>query len=178
LASRSPHNATFIAGISGQAAPGGVPVYVNADGKLGTLQSSARFKTNIKPMDRTSETILALEPVTFRYKKELDPDGIPQLGLVAEQVEKVNPDLVVRGEDGKVMTVRYEAMNAMLLNQFLKEHGQVQQLKAIVAQQQEEFHVKFVQQQKQIEALIATVRRVSERVELSATAPQLAANED
>src|SRR5207253_59708 len=106
------------------------------------VQSSAQLKEAIKPMDKASEAILALEPVTFRYKQELDPDKIPQFGLVAEQVEKVNPDLVVRGEDGKVMTVRYEAVNAMLLNEFLKEHRQVQELKGTVAQQQ-----------KQIEAL-------------------------
>src|SRR5438105_15823110 len=127
-------------------------------------------------MEKASEAIFQLQPVTFRYKHELDPDGIPQFGLVAEEVEKVNPDLVVRGEDGKVNTVRYEAVNAMLLNEFLKEHGQVQQLKATVAQQQEEFHAKFAQQQKQIEALTATVQKVSDRVELSAPAPQLVGN--
>src|SRR5207237_6892296 len=114
-----------------------------------------------------SEAILALKPVTFRYKHELDPEGIPQFGLVAEQVQKVSPDLVARDSEGKVYTVRYEAVNAMLLNEFLKEHGQVQQLKATVAQQQ-----------KQIEALTATVRRVSEQVELKAPAAQIAANED
>jgi hypothetical protein len=80
-----------------------------------------------KPMDRASEAILALKPVTFRYKEELDPDKIPRFGLVAEEVEKVNPDLVVRDEDGKVMTVRYEAVNAMLLNEFLKEHHKVEE---------------------------------------------------
>jgi len=90
--------------------------------KLGTVVSSARFKKGIKPMDKASEAILALKPVTFRYKEELDPDGMPQFGLIAEEVEKVNPDLVVRDEDGKVSTVRYEAVNAMLLNEFLKEH--------------------------------------------------------
>src|SRR5438094_3270133 len=129
-------------------------------------------------MDKASEAILALKPVTFRYKHELDPDGIPQFGLVAEQVEKINPDLVVRDENGKVSTVRYEAVNAMLLNEFLKEHGQVQLLKATVAQQQEEFRTKIAQQRKQIEALTATVRKVSERIELNAPAPQIAANED
>jgi Chaperone of endosialidase len=127
-------------------------------------------------MDKASEAILALKPVTFRYKADIDPDGIPQFGLVAEQVEKVNPDLVVRDADGKVNTVRYEAVNAMLLNEFLKEYGQVQQLKATVAQQQEEFHVKFAQQQKQIEALTATVQKVSEQVALGQPAPQLVAN--
>ena len=174
-------NGTFIAGISGTSVANGAGVIVNPSGKLGTIVSSARFKDNIKPMDKVSEAILALKPVTFRYEKELDPDGIAQFGLVAEQVEKVNPDLVVRGEDGKVMTVRYEAVNAMLLNEFLKEHGQVQQLKATVAQQQKEIaaqHATAAQQQKQIEALTATVRKVSEQVELSAPAPQIAANED
>ena len=127
-------------------------------------------------MDKASEAILKLEPVTFRYKGELDPDHIPQFGLVAEQVEKMNPDLVVRGEDGKVMTVRYEAVNAMLLNELLKEHGQVQQLKATVAQQQEEFRAKIAQQQKQIEALTATVQEVSDQVALSKPAPELVAN--
>jgi len=138
------------------------------------VTSTVRFKDEIKPMDKASEVILALKPVTFHYKKELDPESIPQFGLVAEDVEKVNPDLVVRDADGKIYTVRYEAVNAMLLNEFLKEHSQVQQLKATVAEQQ----AKFAQQQKQIEALTATVRKVSEQVELSAPAPQMAANDE
>ena len=87
----------------------GTQVVVNSFGKLDVAASSARFKEAIKPMDSASETILALKPVTFRYKHELDPDGIPRFGLVAEQVEKVNPDLVVRDDDGKIITVRYEA---------------------------------------------------------------------
>src|SRR5205823_1942253 len=107
-------------------------------GKLGTVVSAARFKKAIKPMDKASEAILALKPVTFRYKEELDPDGMPQFGLIAEEVEKVNPDLVVRDEDGKVNTVRYEAVNAMLLNEFLKEHRKVEGLEGIVTQQQKQ----------------------------------------
>jgi hypothetical protein len=136
------------------------------------VQSSARFKEAIKAMDKTSEAILSLQPVTFRYKHDLDPDGIPQFGLVAEQVEKVNPDLVVRDEDGKIMTVPYEAVNAMLLNEFLKEHRKVEEqerkvqgqtattikLESTVAKQSE----LIAQQQKQIEALIATVQKVIE----------------
>jgi len=118
--------ATFIAGISGVTVPGGVGVIVGTNGRLGTVVSSARYKAGIKPMDKTSEAILALQPVTFRYKQELDPDGIPQFGLVAEQVEKVNPDLVARDDQGKPYTVRYEAVNAMLLNEFLKEHRKVE----------------------------------------------------
>ena len=117
--------ATFIAGISGKTVANGVAVIINSSGQLGTIQSSARFKDDIKPMDKASEAILALAPVTFRYKEELDPDKIPQFGLIAEQVEKVDPDLVVKDEDGKVSTVRYEAVNAMLLNEFLKEHRNV-----------------------------------------------------
>src|SRR6266404_5863919 len=116
--------ATFIAGISGESAVGGDAVFVTSSGKLGTITaiSSERFKDEIKPMDNTSEAILALKPVTFRYKKELDPKRIPQFGLVAEEVEKVNPDLVKRDRDGNLQTVRYDAVNAMLLNEFLKEH--------------------------------------------------------
>jgi hypothetical protein len=130
-------------------------------------------------MDKASEAILALKPVTFRYKHELDPDGIPQFGLVAEQVEKVNPDLVVRADEGKGMSVRYEAVNAMLLNEFLKEHGQVQQLKETVAQQQKEIvaqHATAAQQQKQIEGLTATIQKVSDQMELAKPGPQLVAN--
>src|SRR5215467_7787195 len=89
-------------------------------------------------MGRASEAILALKPVTFRYKYKLDPEGIPQFGLVAEQVEKVNRGLVARDRQGKVFTVRYEAVNAMLLNEFLKEHRKVQELEAAIAQQQKE----------------------------------------
>jgi len=159
-------------------------VIIGPGGHLGTLQSPAQFKEAIKPMDSTSEAILALQPVTFHYKHDLDPAGVPQFGLIAEQVEKVNPDLVVRGEDGKVMTVRYEAVNAMLLNEFLKEHRKVEeqdqkvhQLEAIAAQQKDELDARIAQQQKQIEALISTVQKVSEQLELTQHAPQLASND-
>ena len=128
-------------------------------------------------------SILALKPVTFRYKHELDPMGIPQFGLVAEQVEKVNSDLVVRGEDGKVMTVRYEAVNAMLLNEFLKEHRKVQELEMNAGQQQKRFEAALAKQettiekqQKQIEALTSIVQKVSDQIALSKTAPQLVTN--
>jgi len=162
---KSTQKKTFIGGISGKTVASGVGVIINSSGQLGTIQSSARFKDHIRPMDKASQAILALKPVTFRYKEELDPDGIPQFGLIAEEVDKVNPDLVVRDEDGKVNTVRYEAVNAMLLNEFLKEHGQMQQLKATVAHQQ-----------KQIEALTATVQKVSDQVALSKPASLLVAN--
>jgi hypothetical protein len=119
----------YIAGISGTAVSGAT-VVVNANGQLGVAASSARFKDQIKPMNSASEGILALKPVTFHYKHEIDPKSTPQFGLVAEEVEKVNPDLVARDADGKVYTVRYEAVNAMLLNEFIKEHRKVQELEA------------------------------------------------
>ena len=119
-------NSCYIGSIFGQISSGGTAVSINADGKLGTTTSSRRFKEEIKPMERSSEALFALKPVTFRYKSEIDPQGISQFGLVAEDVEAINPDLVVRDKEGKVNTVRYEAVNAMLLNEFLKEHRKVQ----------------------------------------------------
>ena len=113
-----------------------MPVRVSSAGKLGTMTSASRFKDEIKPMEKASESILALQPVTFRYKHQLDPERTPQFRLIAEQVEKVNPDLVVRDEQGKPYSVRYEAVNAMLLNEFLKERCTVQQLKSITAKQE------------------------------------------
>jgi hypothetical protein len=124
--------------------------------------SSERFKDAVKPMNKASEAILSLEPVTFRYKHELDPDGIPQFGLVAEDVEKVNPDLVARDDHGKPYTARYDAVNAMLLNEFLKEHSKVEKLQAAI-----------VQQQKQIEVLTAGLQKVSAQVEMSRPASQM-----
>ena len=141
---------------------GGVGVIIDNSGHLGTVVSSERFKDGIKPMDKASEAILALQPVTFRYKQELDPDGIPQFGLVAEQVEKVNPALVARDDQGKVYTVRYEAVNAMLLNEFLKEHS------------------KMEAQQKQIDTLTARlkeqdskIQKVSAQVEMGKSVAKL-----
>ena len=156
--------ATFIAGISGATVPGGVEVIVGSNGKLGTVVSSVRFKDSIKPMDKASEAILALKPVIFRYKKELDPEGIPQFGLVAEEVEKVNPDLVARDDQGKPYSVRYEAVNAMLLNEFLKEHRKVEELEATVAKQ-EDLRTTVAQQQKEIQALIARLNRQESRIQ-------------
>ena len=148
--------ATYVAGIYGKTVASGtkVAVMIDSTGKLGTVVSSARFKNQIKPMDKASEAILALKPVTFHYKEELDPDGMPQFGLIAEEVEKVNPDLVVRGEDGKVSTVRYEAVNAMLLNEFLKEHCKVEELGSALAKQE----ATITQQQKDIHTLIGQLK--------------------
>jgi polyhydroxyalkanoate synthesis regulator phasin len=117
---------TFIAGISGVTVAGGAEVFVDSSGQLGTVTSSQRFKTDIRDMGSDSDALLALRPVTFRYKPELDPKGIPQYGLVAEEVEKVSPDLVVRDKNNKAYSVRYNAVNAMLLNEFRKQHEKVE----------------------------------------------------
>ena len=176
---------TFVAGIFGTAVTGST-VVVNSTGKLGVATSSARFKEAIKPMDKASEAVLALKPVTFRYKQELDPDRIPQFGLVAEEVEKVNPDLVVHDDNGKPFTVRYEAVNAMLLNEFLKEHRKVQEqeariaeLKSIAAKQE----MINAQQQRETKALAATLReqasqiqKVSAQLELEKASAQTVVN--
>ena len=178
--------AIYVAGIVGTHLPMSTPVFVNAHGQLGTTPSSQRFKADIKPMDKASEAILALKPVTFRYKH--DPAGAgPQFGLVAEQVEKVNPDLVVRDAEGKIFSVRYEAVNAMLLNEFLKEHRKVEnqeatitQLKSAVAKQE----ATIAQQQKGMEVLTASlkeqasqIRKVSAQLELSKAVSQLVSNQ-
>jgi len=123
-------------------------------------------------MDKASEAILALKPVTFRYKKELDPTGIPQFGLVAEQVEKVNPDLVARDEQGKPYTVRYEAVNAMLLNEFLKEHRKVESLENAMAEQQKENAAMRAMLKEQA----AQIQKVSAELELSKVGPQTVLN--
>jgi endosialidase-like protein len=162
---------TYIQGISGVAVTGS-QVVVAPNGKLGVTTSSARFKQDIEPMDKASQAILALKPVTFRYKREIDSKGIPQFGLVAEDVEKVNPNLVVRDKNGEIYTVRYEAVNAMLLNEFLKEHRKVQELEANAANQQ-----------KEIKALTAAVKeqasqiqKVTAQLEVSKPAPQTVMN--
>ena len=123
-------NACYIGQIFGATSSGGTAVFVNSNGRLGTTTSSKRFKQDIKPMDNVSEALYLLKPVSFRYKKEFDPAGASQLGLVAEDVEKIDPDLVVHDKEGRPYSVRYEQVNAMLLNEFLKEHAKVEKLEA------------------------------------------------
>jgi hypothetical protein len=185
--------ATFIAGIRGVAVAGGQPVAVNANGQLGIRASSARFKENIKPMDKASEAILSLQPVVFRYKKEIDPNGAPQFGLIAEEVAKVDPDLVARDDEGKPFTVRYDEVDAMLLNEFLKEHRKVEeqdhklqeqeatiaQLKAAAAKQE----AVNAEQRKGMEIVTAhlkeqdaKIQKASDKVELSKPAPRTVDN--
>jgi hypothetical protein len=160
------NNACYIGSIFGQTSVNGIPVLINSSNKLGTATSSARFKRDIHDMNKTSEALFALRPVAFRYKKEIDPAGTSQLGLVAEDVEKVNPDLVVRDKEGKPYSVRYDAVNAMLLNEFLKEHRKVEKLEATVASL-----VTTVKEQ------AAQIQKVSAQLELSKAAPQTVLND-
>ena len=158
-------NACRIASIFGQTAANGSAVFITSGHKLGTATSSKRFKENINPMNRASEVIFSLKPVAFRYKKEIDPERIPQFGLVAEDVEKVNPDLIVRDQEGKPYSVRYDQVNAMLLNEFLKEHRTVQgQQKEIDALKTE------LKEQK------ALIQKVSAQIESSKPAPRVVNN--
>jgi trimeric autotransporter adhesin len=161
--------ATFIAGIRGTTTGNGdaITVVIDSAGQLGTMSSSRRFKKEIRPMDQTSQAILGLQPVTFQYKS--DSKGTPQFGLIAEEVAQVDPDLVVRDAQGEIYSVRYDAVNAMLLNEFLKEHQKVEQLT-------KDFESKLAEQQKQIKALASGLERVSAQVEMSRTAPQTALN--
>ncbi len=159
-------NTTRIRNVYPSAASGRA-VYVNSDNKIGTLVSSRRFKNEIKTMDKVSEAILALKPVTFRYKKEIEPNGAIMFGLIAEEVEKVDPDLVSRNEKGEAETVRYDAVNAMLLNEFLREHKKTEKLEATVASL-----VATVKEQK------AQIQKVSARLELNRPAPQTVRNTD
>ena len=158
-------NSCYIGQIFGVTSSGGTAVFINGSGKLGTTTSSRRFKEEIKPMERASEALFALKPVTFRYKKDLDSARTPQFGLVAEDVEKVDPDLVVRDKEGKPYSVRYEQVNAMLLNEFLKEHRRNEEQQATIARQQ-----------KQIEVLVAGLQKVSAQLEVITPAPQTALN--
>jgi Chaperone of endosialidase len=124
-------------------------------------------------MDKASEVIFSLQPVTFHYKKDLDPEAVPQFGLVAEQVAKVDSDLVARDAKGNPYTVRYEEVNAMLLNEFLKEHRTVEEQGAIIRRQRKDFEAAIAQQQKEIEALTMGLQKVSAQLEVSKPAPQV-----
>src|SRR5882724_4375513 len=163
------NNTCFIANIFGATASGGSAVFINSNGQLGTLTSSRRFKEEIKPIEEASEALFSLKPVSFRYKKEIDPGSTPQLGLVAEDVEKVNPHLVVRDQEGKAYTVRYDQVNAMLLNEFLKEHRAFVEEQRTVAQQQTEIDALKVELKEQR----SLIQKVSDRVEMKKSTTQI-----
>jgi hypothetical protein len=165
-------SACYIGGINGQTATGGTAVYIDTTGRLGTITSSKRFKQDIKQMGTASEALFSLKPVSFRYKKQIDPAGTAQLGLVAEDVEKVNPDLIVRDKEGKPYSVRYDQVNAMLLNEFLKAHKSMEDLEARDAQQQKQIEAVTKQLRKQA----AQIQKVSAQLELSKAAPKTVLN--
>ena len=165
IAGANVNNSCYIGSIFGQTSSAGTAVFINSNGKLGTTTSSKRFKEGIKPMDKTSEVLFALKPVSFRYKNAIDPAGTSQLGLVAEDVEKVNPDLVVRDKEGNPYSVRYDQVNAMLLNEFLKAHQKIEEQGATIAKQQ-----------KQIEALTGGLQKVSAQLEANKSTPQVVTN--
>jgi hypothetical protein len=172
LAGANEDNSCFIGEIFGVTSSNGTPVFINSNHKLGTSTSSKRFKKDIKPMDNASERLFSLKPVTFRYKEDIDPDHKAQFGLVAEDVEKINPDLVVRDKEAKPYSVRYDQVNAMLLNEFLKEH------KAFVEEQHkvEKLETTIALQQRQIEALTAGLQKVNAHLEASKPGPQVVSN--
>jgi hypothetical protein len=195
------NNVTRIRNIGSTAQANGIFVTVGAGGKLGFQMSSRRYKEDIKPMDKASEALFALKPVSFRYKQEIDPARSPDFGLIAEDVATVNPDLVARDEDGKIVTVRYQAVNTMLLNEFLKEHKKVEEQQATIAdlkstvaqqriyfeaamaQQRKESEATAAQQQKEIQALTtslteqgAQIQKVSAQLEVNKSAPQIVLN--
>jgi hypothetical protein len=171
------HTTTYIAGIAGQTVgAGGSFCYVDNEGKLGVFLSARRFKTDIADMAAASEGLLALRPVTFHYKPELDKTGIPQFGLVAEEVAKVNPDLVTHDAKGELSTVRYEAVNAMLLNEFLKEHRKVEEQDCRIREQE----TTIAALKKQMETVVAhakeqdsQIQKVSAQIEMNKPAPQV-----
>ena len=165
-------SATFVAGIRGVAIAGAQPVGVNAAGQLGVRASAGRFKEAIKSMDRSSEAILSLHPVSFRYKKELDPEGVPQFGLVAEEVAKVDSDLVVVDDQGKPFTVRYDEINAMLLNEFLKEHRKVETQEKKVQQ----LETTVARLEAAVKEQAAQIQKVNEKVELREPGPRMVTN--
>jgi uncharacterized coiled-coil protein SlyX len=175
---------TWIGSVYGATTQSGTTasVIVSDQGQLGTLASAERFKKDIATMEKASEAILSLRPVTFHYKT--DTKGVPQFGLIAEEVAKVNPALVLPDKEGRPYTVRYDAVNAMLLNEFLKEHRRVEELEstvakqeAAIAEQHRSFQRKLTQQETQIEALTLGLQKVSAQMETMKPATQIVVNE-
>jgi trimeric autotransporter adhesin len=178
------NNSCYIGNIWNQS-DGTQAVYVNSEGKLGAQVSSRRFKDEVKPMEWASEVIYSLRPVTFRYKPEIEPTRPPGFGLIAEEVEEISFDLVTRGGDGQANSVRYDAVNAMLLNEFLKEHRKVEQQEAAIAQLERDFQMVSTQQQKEIQLLSAQlkeqasqIRKVRDQVEMNDAATRAVANNE
>lgn len=155
------HSATYVAGIYGATATSGVAVYIDSNGQLGTATSSRQFKDDIAPMAKSNEAILSLKPVTFHYKTEIDAHKTPQFGLIAEEVAQVDPDLVARDAKGDIYTVRYEAVNAMMLNEFLKQHKRVTEQEKTIGQQQKQIEA----MNERMTQMSRLIEKVSQRVE-------------
>jgi myosin heavy subunit len=157
-------------------------VYVNGDDKIGTLSSSRRYKEEIKPMDKASEALFALKPVTFRYKKEVEPSGVLSFGLIAEEVAEISPDLITCDKDGTPETVRYEAVNAMLLNEFLKEHRKVQEQEVTISELKKAMETVVAQLKEQdskiqkVSAQLATASPSRGGLESRESAPEVVVN--
>ena len=168
-------NTCFIGNIFGVTTGGvGSPVLVDSSGQLGTMSSSRRFKKDIGTMGKASEAILSLKPVTFHYKS--DKTGTPQFGLIAEEVAKVNPTLVLPDKEGKPYTVRYDAVNAMLLNEFLKEHRKVEEQEATITQLKKDFLATVAQLATRLDEQASQIQKVSAQLEVSKAAPQTVLN--
>jgi uncharacterized coiled-coil protein SlyX len=186
LVGRNVSNSCYIGHIFGATAAGGSAVFIDVNGKLGTVTSSRRFKQDIKPIGKASEALFSLKPVIFRYKREIDPAAIQQFGLVAEDVEKVDPDLIVRDSKGKPYSVRYDQINAMLLNEFLKEHTKVEGQNRRIHEQEAtiaQLESAVAKQQKGMELLAANLKeqdskieKVSAQLKLSKASPQTVLN--
>jgi Chaperone of endosialidase len=177
------NDSCYIGNIYGATSTNGIGVFVNSNGRLGTATSSQRFKRDVKPMDGASDALFALKPVRFRYKENIDPAGTPQLGLVAEDVEKVNPDLVVRDKEGKPYSVRYDQVNAMLLNEFLKEHKAFVEEQRKIKEQDQKMRMQdaTISDLKksvgiltaQLKEQAAQIQRVSAQVQLNRPTPRI-----
>ena len=171
LSTTSGGSSCNIGGIYNQAfGPADMAVRVGSDNKLGTVVSSRRFKHDIKPIDKVSEAILALKPVTFLYKS--DTTNTPRFGLIAEDVAEVSPELVIPDKEGKPLSVRYEDVNVMLLNEFLKEHKKVEEQQASISQLKSEMQTMVAQLKEQA----AQIQKVSAQLEVNKPAPQVVVN--
>ena len=167
------NDSCFIGNIFGVTSVSGIGVFINSNGQLGTSTSSRRFKEEIKSMEQDSEGLYRLRPVTFRYKKEIDPEGRQQFGLVAEDVEKLSPDLVARDQEGKPYSVRYDQVNAMLLNEFLKEHARVEEQQATIAQLKQEVETVVVR----LKAQDSEIETMKAQIQANVVTPRVVANE-
>jgi hypothetical protein len=177
---------TFISGISGVNEGSPTAVFINTTtGQLGTTPpaSSRRYKKEIKPMDQTSEAVLGLKPVTFQFQYKSDTKGTAQFGLIAEEVAEINPDLVVRDDKGEICTVRYEAVNAMLLNEFLKEHRafvkeqcKVEAQEATITQLKQDFRATVADLNARLKEQDSKIQKVSDQLEVNKPAPQMVLN--